>query len=185
MTAALTLARLRAAGVADIDDIDGAVTAAAAAVGCRTVTCQNREVTLGPRPDAPTAASLGAPGFTPTGGILVALGLCLGVAWVADAPHPYPGRVFTIGELEAAARKIGMTDGFRNIKGHLNSILAAARLVDPVDGNGIPLPAATGPVRRNALRYRLGPAVAGWPVDMTATLAYHRDAFPDPPEESR
>lgn len=61
---------------------------------------------------------------------LVALGICVGLAWDDRDHHPYPGRAFTIADIMAAARFLRINGAAsRHIIGAVRHVLAQAQLL--------------------------------------------------------
>jgi len=161
---AVDLARLRAATLAPMDSSEA--DEAAELIGRRVVRTHHGSV-LGPSPDAPSAADLGVVPLRLPPLALVAFGLCIGIAWQDRQRHPYPGAVFQLAELLAAARKLGIEHGAsRHLVGALGHVLSDAGLVISAD-QGI----------------RLGPRVAAWTEADLDVLRRNLDALPASPED--
>lgn len=162
---AIELARLRAvaaAAVANPASLEGP----AANVG-RAPRRAGNEVVLARHADAPSATDLGLAPPTLSDSALVALGLCVALAWDDRDRHPYPGRAFTIEEVTAAARAMRINvAASRHIIGAVRHILAQARLVD-LDENDV---------------VRLGPVIAGWSDADLEAFRRNLDALPEAAE---
>lgn len=158
---AIDLARLRAARLSTTDSVEEDP---AAGLTGRTVVRTRDGSVLGRSPDAPSAADLGIrpPQLAPSA--LVAFGLCLGLAWQDRQRHPYPGAVFQLTDLLAAARVLGIEHGAsRHLVGALGHVLSDAGLVISSEA-GI----------------RLGPQVAAWTEADLDVLRRNIDALPAP-----
>lgn len=157
---AVDLARLRALGAAPIGD-PRALERSAALIG-RTPQRAGSEVVLARHNEAPTAADLEVATPELTESALVALGLCVGLAWADRDHHPYPGSSFTLRDVGAAARamKIGEAAG-RHIIGAVRHVLAQARLLQ-VDGDVV----------------HLGPVIAAWSEADLEAFRRNLDALP-------
>lgn len=159
---AVELARLRALGAAPVPDAS-ALEHAAAAVG-RTAKRAGPDAVLARHPEAPSARDLDVVPATLADSALVALGLCVGLAWDDRDRSPYPGRAFTFDDLTAAARSMNINvAASRHIVGAVRHILAQARFVD-IDGDSI----------------RLGPLVAVWSDADLEAFRRNLDALPEP-----
>ena len=162
MTGAVELARLRALGAAPVPDAS-ALEHAAAAIG-RTPQRAGFDVVLARHPEAPAARDLDVIPATLADSALVALGLCIGLAWDDRERSPYPGRAFTFDDLSAAARSMNINvAASRHIVGAVRHVLAQARLVD-IDGDLI----------------RLGALVAAWSDADLEAFRRNVDALPAP-----
>ena len=162
MTASVELARLRALGAASLRDAS-AMEHAAAAIG-RTPQRAGPDVVLARHPEAPSAGDLEVIPATLADSALVALGLCVGLAWDDRERSPYPGRSFTFDDLATAARSMNINvAASRHIIGAVRHVLAQARLID-IDGD----------------RIRLGPLVAAWSDADLEGFRRNLDALPEP-----
>ena len=162
---AMDLARLRAARLSTADSVEEDL--AVGLIG-RTVVRTSEGSVLGRSPDAPSAIDLGVRTLQLAPSALVAFGLCLGLAWQDRQRHPFPGAVFQLTDLLAAARVLGIEYGAsRHLVGALGHVLSDAGLVISSEG-GI----------------RLGPQVAAWTEADLDVLRRNIDAFPDPVEGS-
>jgi hypothetical protein len=160
---AIDLARLRALGAASVPD-PSALEGPAANVG-RAPKRAGGQIVLARHPEAPSAVDLDvAPGALPDSA-LVALGICVGLAWDDRDHHPYPGRAFTIDDVMAAARAMRINvAASRHIIGAVRHVLAQARLLD-VDDHDV---------------LRLGPGIAGWSDADLEAFRRNLDALPVP-----
>ena len=154
------MATLRAAIVTTADPTS--VEAAAAGVGRRPIRTPAGTV-LGRDAEAPTANDLGVASMRLTPSALIALGLCIGLAWQDRDAHPYPGIPVELGDLLAAAQALGIeVAASRHLVGAINHLLSDARLLTVTDGT-----------------IRLGPALAGWATADLEVLRRNLDALPD------
>ena len=163
----LDLARVRALGAASVTE-PWALERAAAAIG-RSPLRAGPDVVLGRHRDAPSARDLDVVPQTLADLALVALGLCVGLAWDDRDRHPYPGRAFTFDEVTAGARSMNISvAATRHIVGAVRHVLAQARLVD-IDGEIV----------------RLGPLVAAWSDADLEAFRRNLDALPEPARADR
>lgn len=160
---AIHLARLRALGAASVPD-PSALEGPAANVG-RAPKRAGGQIVLARHPEAPSAVDLDvAPGALPDSA-LVALGICVGLAWEDRDHHPYPGRSFTTDDVMAAARAMRINvAASRHIIGAVRHVLAQARLLDIGDHDVL----------------RLGPGIAGWSDADLEAFRRNLDALPVP-----
>ncbi|MBA2283099.1 MAG: hypothetical protein H0W25_17960 [Acidimicrobiia bacterium] len=160
---AIELARLRALGAGPIADLV-ALERSAANVG-RAPQRAGRQVVLARHAEAPSAADLEVFPTTLPDSALVALGLCVGLAWDDRDRHPYPGRPFTIDDVMAAARAMRINvAASRHIVGAVRHILSQAQILD-IDDNDV---------------LRLGPLTAGWADADLEAFRRNLDALPEP-----
>jgi hypothetical protein len=160
---ALDLARLRALAAAPIVTA-AALDAPAARIG-RITRRAGSVVVLARHPEAPTAADVGALTSRLADTALVALGLCVGLAWDDRNAHPFPGRPFTLDELLAAATTLGVTvAGSRHLVGAVRHVLTQAKLLT-IDEHDV---------------LRLGPVLAGWSDGDLEVLRRNLDVLPEP-----
>jgi hypothetical protein len=158
---AIDLARLRAIAATAVAD-PASLERAAANVG-RALQRAGHEVVLARHAEAPSATDLELVPTTLSDSALVALGLCVGLAWDDRDVHPYPGRTFTIDDVAAAARAMRITvAASRHIIGAIRHILTQARLVD-IDDDVL----------------RLGPLIAGWSDADLEGFRRNLDALPE------
>lgn len=157
------LARLRALGAASVAD-PFSLEGQAANVG-RAPQRAGGQIVLARHPEAPLAADLDVvPGTLPDSA-LIALGICVGVAWDDRDHHPYPGRAFTIADVTAAARAMRISvAASRHIVGAVRHVLAQACLLD-VDEHDV---------------FRLGPGIAAWSEADLEAFRRNLDALPEP-----
>jgi len=159
---AVDLARLRALGAASATQL-ATLERAAAAVG-RAPQRAGADVVLGRHPEAPSVRDLDVVPAALADSALVALGLCIGLAWVDRDHHPYPGRALTFDGISAAARATGINvAATRHIIGAVRHVLAQARLLD-IDGDVV----------------RLGPLIAAWSDADLEALRRNLDTLPEP-----
>ena len=166
---ALELARLRAGIAVPVDDPDALVTAAEA-IG-RSPERVDRRTVLAPDPQAPTPADLevSPPGVPDLA--LVALGLAIGLAWRERDRGLFPGASFTLDDVNAAARRLGVPAGASaHVVGYLRHVLSQAGFIE-IDP------------RTNA--FRLGPAVAAWSDADLEAFRRNLDVLPAPVEEAQ
>lgn len=155
------LARLRALAASSGADVT-TLSLPAADIGREPVRA-GADVVLARHPDAPGAADLDIAPATLSNSALVALGLCVGLAWADRDRHPYPGRPITLDDVTKAARALRIeVSATRHLVGAIRHVLADARLLD-VDGDLI----------------RLGPMVAGWPEADVEAFRRNLDVLPD------
>jgi hypothetical protein len=158
---AIDLARLRATVATEVAD-PASLDRPAADVG-RALQRAGQQVVLARHPEAPTARDLELVANTLSDSALVALGLCVGLAWHDRDAHPYPGHTFTIDEVAAAARAMRINEAAsHHIIGAIRHVLAQARLVD-IDENVV----------------RLGPVIAGWSDADIEAFRRNLDALPE------
>lgn len=163
---ALDLARLRCTGAAPVGD-DAALASAAAAIGREPVRAGARTI-LGRTTEAPAPGDLDIAPSTLSNSALVALGLCVGLAWHDRNRHPYPGERITFDDVAAAARAMRIElSATRHIIGAIRHVLVAANLLE-VDGD----------------RICLGPSLAAWSDADLESLRRNLDALPEPTEAS-
>lgn len=159
----IDLARLRVLGAASVSDpssLDGP----AANVG-RAPQRAGSQIVLARHPEAPSASDLDVMPSTLPDSALVALGICVGLAWDDRDHHPYPGRAFTIDDIMAAARVLRINvAASRHIIGAVRHVLAQAQLL-AVDDHDV---------------LRLGPGIAGWSDADLEALRRNLDALPEP-----
>lgn len=158
---ALDLARLRALTATDQTHMDQD-DPAARSIG-RIVKRAGARAILARDPEAPAPSDLGVEVLRPTDTALIALGICIGLAWTDRGDHPYPGVAFTIDDVTAAARELGVSSGAStHLVGAVRHLLSQARYVE-----------------HNGELIRLGPAVAAW--SDTDVDAFHRnlDVLPE------
>lgn len=166
--AALELARLRAGIAVPVDDPDALVTAAGA-LG-RSPERADRRTVLAPHPDAPTPADLGVTSAGVPDLALVALGLAIGLAWQERDRGLLPGASFTVDDVTAAARRLGVPAGASaHVVGYLRHVLAQAGFVETDADTG---------------SFRLGPAVAAWSEADLEAFRRNRDVLSAPAEEA-
>lgn len=159
---AIDLARLRAVAATAVAD-PASLERPAADVG-RAPQRAGNQVVLARHAEAPSATDLDLVPTTLSDSALVALGLCVGLAWDDRDRHPYPGRTFTCDDVTAAARAMRINvAASRHIIGAVRHILAQARLID-VDENDV---------------LRLGPVIAGWSEADLEAFRRNRDALPE------
>jgi len=159
----IDLARVRALGAASVTD-PASLEGPAANVG-RALQLAGGQVVLARHPEAPSALDLDVTSGTLPDSALVALGICVGVAWEDRDHHPYPGRAFTIDEITAAARAMRINvAASRHIIGAVRHVLAQARLLD-IDEHDM---------------FRLGPGIAGWSDADLEAFRRNLDALPEP-----
>ena len=145
---AIDLARLRALAAAAVAD-PASLERPAADVG-RAPQRAGKQVVLARHPEAPSATDLEVVPTTLPDSALVALGLCVGLAWDDRDHHPYPGHTFTIDDVTAAARAMRINvAASRHIIGAVRHILAQARLVEIGENDVVRLGPASpvGPTR--------------------------------------
>lgn len=158
---ALDLARVRALGAAPATELT-TLERAAAAIG-RTSQRAGPNVVLARHPEAPSARDLDVVPATLSDSALVALGLCVGLAWDDRDHHPYPGRAFTFDDVSAAARAMSINvAATRHIIGAVRHLLAQARLIG-IDGAVV----------------RLGPLIASWSDADLDAFRRNLDALPE------
>lgn len=158
---AIDLARLRAVAATAVAN-PASLERPAANVG-RALKRAGHEVVLARHTEAPSATDLELVPTTLSDSALVALGLCVGLAWDDRDAHPYPGRTFTIDDVAAAARAMRINvAASRHIIGAIRHILTQARLVD-IDENVL----------------RLGPVIAGWSDADLEAFRRNLDALPE------
>lgn len=164
---ALDLAGLRCMGAAPVGDADAALASAAAAIGRQPVRAGARTV-LGRTAEAPAPCDLDIAPSTLPNSALLALGLCIGLAWHDRNRHPYPGQPITFDDVAVAARAMRIElSATRHIIGAIRHVLAAANLL-VVDGDTI----------------CLGPTLAAWSDADLEALRRNLDALPEPKEAS-
>ena len=160
---ALDLARLRATGAAAIAE-SARLEPAAARVG-RTMRRAGSEVTLARHSEAPAPTDVEVVTSSLPDSALVALGLCVGIAWRDRDRHPYPGEPFTIGAVTEAARVMRITTAAsRHVIGAVRNVLLQARLLTTEGGTDL----------------RLGPGVAAWSDADIDAFRRNLDALPQP-----
>lgn len=160
---AIELARLRALVAVSVADATG-LDRPAAHIG-RAPHRAGSQVVLARHSEAPSAADLDVVPTTLPDSALVALGLCVGLAWDDRDHHPFPGRRFTIDDVTAAARAMNISvAASRHIIGAVRHVLSHSRHIEIDDTDLV----------------RLGPTVAAWSdADIEA---FHRnlDVIPEP-----
>lgn len=163
---ALVLARLRALTSTDAVD-PGRADVAARTVG-RIVKRAGARAVLARDPEAPSPSDLGVEVMNPPDSALIALGICVGLAWTERDDHPYPGTAFTIDDVTEAARELGVSSGgSRHLVGAVRHLLAQAGYVEPDERAGL---------------IRLGPAVAGWSDADLDAFRRNQDVLPEASE---
>lgn len=164
---ALDLARLRATVACQVDN-PAAIELAAAMIG-RVPRRAQEEIVLARHPESPEPGDLGAVPSVLPDSALVALGLCLGLAWKDRDQHPFPGRPFTIGEVGVAARDLHISvAASRHVIGAMRHVLEQARFLATQDHEV----------------YSLGPAVAKWSDADVEALKRNLDVLPAPERSS-
>ncbi|HZT64811.1 MAG TPA: hypothetical protein VFA11_03395 [Acidimicrobiales bacterium] len=159
---AFDLARLRALSAATIGN-PTALERPAALVG-RALQRAGSDVVLARHIEAPSATDLEVATSELPDSALVALGLCVGLAWADRDHHPYPGSPISLTAVTAAARAMKITDAAsRHIIGAIRHVLAQSRLLD-VDGDVV----------------RLGPVIAAWSEADLEAFRRNLDALPAP-----
>lgn len=162
----IDLARLRVLGAASVSD-PSLLEGPAANVG-RAPQRAGSQIVLARHPEAPSATDLDVVPSTLPDSALVALGLCVGLAWGDRDRHPYPGSAFTIDDITAAARAMRINfAASRHIIGAVRHVLVQARLLD-VDDHDV---------------LRLGPGIAGWSDADLEAFRRNLDALPEPAAE--
>lgn len=157
----IDLARLRAIVATEVADA-ASLERTAANVG-RALQRAGHEVVLARHAEAPSASDLELVPTTLSDSALVALGLCVDLAWYDRDAHPYPGCTFTIDDVAAAARAMRINvAASRHIIGAIRHILTRARLVD-IDENVL----------------RLGPVIAGWSDADLEAFRRNLDVLPE------
>ena len=165
---ALDLARLRAGIAAPVDDPDALVTAAEA-IG-RSPERVDRRTVLAPHPDAPTPADLEVSSAGVPELALVALGLAIGLAWNERDRGLLPGASFTVDDVNAAGRRLGVSAGASaHVVGYLRHMLSQAGFIEADLDTGA---------------FRLGPAVAAWSDADLEAFRRNLDILPTPVEEA-
>lgn len=157
----LDLARLRSLGAASVADL-GALAGPAASIG-REPMRAGRETVLARSSDAPAPRDLDIAPLALSNSALVALGLCVALAWRDRDRHPFPGEPVTFADVAEAARGLRIeVSATWHLVGAIKHVLAAARLLDVVDDV-----------------IRLGPIVAAWSDADIEAFRRNVDALPD------
>lgn len=163
---AIDLARLRALGAAPGADVTP-LAQRATDIG-RELVRAGPDLVLARHPEAPGAADLDITPAALSNSALVALGLCVGLAWADRDRHPYPGQPITLDDVTKAARALRIeVSATRHLVGAIRHVLADARLLD-LEGDVI----------------RLGPVVAGWADADVEAFRRNLDVLPDCAEEA-